>query len=144
MKNTPWNLLFAIKEAYSKCMKPVCEKYGLNHMELSVLLFIWENPDNDTAADIVKMRYLSKSHVSSSINHLEKNGYIKREKVKDNNKTMHLKLQEKAKEVIREGRNAQMEFENILTKDISDEFLSAFKEIVEKMDFNLREFIREA
>ena len=52
--------------------KEVCDKYHLNQMEYNILMFLYNNPQHNTAADIVKIRKSTKSHVSTAIKELEK------------------------------------------------------------------------
>ena len=55
--------IFMSRELYQTIMAPVCEKYGLTATELIVLMFLANNPDCDTASDIVARRRLKKSAV---------------------------------------------------------------------------------
>lgn len=88
----PWEHQNAIKALYSKCVAGVCTKHGITRMELDILLFLVNNPCYDTATDMIETRFVSKSQVSVSIKLLEKRGYLRKEYVKDNRKTAHLKV----------------------------------------------------
>ncbi len=44
---------------------------SLTHMEYDILMFLHNNPQHNTAAEIVKVRKSTKSHVSSSLKNLE-------------------------------------------------------------------------
>ena len=59
-----WELPAPIKALYADCMEPVCHTYHITRMELDILLFLANNPKYDTAAEIIEIRYLAKSHVS--------------------------------------------------------------------------------
>lgn len=60
----------AIKHGYDGCMARAMAATGLNRMELDVLLFLANNPEQDTAAAMVRLRGLSKSHVSAAVEEL--------------------------------------------------------------------------
>ena len=65
-----------VEELYENIVSPVCEKYELTYMEFTVLMFLANNPQYDTATQIVRYRHLAKSHVSVSIRSLQERGLI--------------------------------------------------------------------
>ena len=77
---------------YTKTVSPVCEKYGLTYMEFTVLMFLANNPQFDTAAEVVKYRHLTKSHVSMSVRSLQGRGLIRGEYREPNRRTIHLSI----------------------------------------------------
>lgn len=126
--------MYMLKEGYTKAMQPICEKYKLTYAELDVLLFLANNPEYDTATDIVEKRCIAKSHVSASIKSLEERNYIERFFQNNNRRTIHLKIQELAKEAIQEGKQAQEFFYEVVLASFS-------KQDREKMQENLRKMI---
>ena len=73
-------------------------------MEYDILMFLYNNPEYNTAADIVRIRKSTKSHVSTSLKVLEDRGLIER-RVDPANKKLH--LLQLANEVIEDGKWAQ-------------------------------------
>ena len=71
-----WENQKVVLAYYAQCVKPVCEAHGLTRMEFDILLFLANNPAYDTAADIVRIRMLTKSHVSGALKRLETDGYL--------------------------------------------------------------------
>ena len=71
-----WENQKVVLAYYAQCVKPVCEAHGLTRMEFNILLFLANNPAYDTAADIVRIRMLTKSHVSGALKRLETDGYL--------------------------------------------------------------------
>ena len=69
-----WENQKVVLAYYAQCVKPVCEAHGLTRMEFDILLFLANNPVYDTAADIVRIRMLTKSHVSGALKRLETDG----------------------------------------------------------------------
>ena len=49
-----------VEELYENMVSPVCEKYELTYMEFTVLMFLANNPQYDTATQIVRYRHLAK------------------------------------------------------------------------------------
>ena len=81
-----WDQHKTITSCYEKVTGSVCEKYQLTHMEYDLLMFLHNNPQHNTAAEIVKVRKSTKSHVSSSLKNLESRGLIERIQSADNKK----------------------------------------------------------
>ena len=103
----PWEHQNAFKALDRKYVSMICQRYNMTRAELDILLFLANNPCYDTAAEIVEIRYLAKSQVSSSVKTLEQRGMLFREYAHGNRKTAHLKLCEKAMPIVREGQLAQ-------------------------------------
>ena len=146
-----WEHNLPIKTLYSVCVDPVCKKYHINRTELDILLFLANNPQYDTAADIVEVRYLAKSHVSAgierlaargyvsiSIKELERLGYLKGRYQEGNHKTIHLVVQEEAKDVVIDGRMAQQEFFNIMFHGIKQKEVEQARSFFNQVSQNIR------
>ena len=64
------------EKMYQKMVAPVCEAHHLTYMEFTVLMFLANHPQYDTATEVVKYRHLTKSHVSLSIRGLLDRGLL--------------------------------------------------------------------
>ncbi len=124
-------------ELYEKKMSPVSSSFGLTSMELSILLFLANNPGYDTATEIVKKRHLTKSHVSISLRSLEERGFIRKEHKNGDHRTVHLVLLPAADGIIREGQRAQKEFLSVLTEHFSSEEIGHLQEYIERINENV-------
>lgn len=51
-------------------------QYGLNQLEIDILLFLHNNPDCRTASDICRYRGLAKSNVSAAVERLRTRGVL--------------------------------------------------------------------
>lgn len=78
----------------------VCDQYGLTQMEYDILMFLHNNPRHDTAAEIVRIRKSTKSHVSTSLKNLENKGLVERIQSKDNKKHIETILLDKAESIV--------------------------------------------
>ena len=56
-----------LRKLYGQLFAPLLERLGLTQLEMDILLFLANHPWKDTARDIVELRYLAKSHVSSGV-----------------------------------------------------------------------------
>ena len=102
-----WDDIAAMRSLYSAQLDAVGREFGLARVELDILLFLANNPQFDTATDIVERRCISKAHVSQSVKSLEQRGYLERRYVGDNRRTIHLRLLEGAQAAVDAGRQAQ-------------------------------------
>ena len=76
-------------------------------MEYDILMFLHNNPQHNTAAEIVKVRKSTKSHVSTSLKKLENEGLIERIQSENNKKHIEIVLLDKAELIVEAGINAQ-------------------------------------
>ena len=81
-----WDKHKTITTYYELLSGEVCDRYGLTQMEYDILMFLHNNPQYNTAAEIVKIRKSTKSHVSTSLKNLESKGLVERIQSKDNKK----------------------------------------------------------
>ena len=132
-----------VEELYEKMVLPVCEKYGLTYMEFTVLLFIANNPQYDTATQIVKYRHLAKSHVSMSIRSLQEQGLILGEYRGGNHRTIHLNVSDNAIGVIEDGRMAQNRFCEILFAGFSKKEMEKLQQFTEHVSRNIKEYVND-
>ena len=73
-----WDKHKTITSYYELLSREVCDLYGLTQMEYDILMFLHNNPQHNTAAEIVKVRKSTKSHVSTSLKKLEKMGLVEK------------------------------------------------------------------
>ncbi len=59
-----WMGIQRMVRLYEKMMREVCDGYRLSMVEVDIIAFLKNNPQKDTAADIVELRMLSKAAVS--------------------------------------------------------------------------------
>ena len=123
----------ALKRCYAHEMAGVLSRWQLTGMELDVLLFLGNNPDCDTASDMVQLRQLTKSHVSKAVERLTALGLVLQQRDEMNRRRIHLKLAEAAEPILRDGREAQKRFVEVLTRGLNDEDKAAADRILTVM-----------
>ena len=99
---------------YTRIVTPVCEAHGLTYMEFTIVMFLANNPQYDTASELVRVRHLTKSHVSVSVRSLQEKGLVQGTYEGRDRRTIHLHLTERASDAVRDGRQAQRRFQEIL------------------------------
>ena len=126
------------KKRYAQMQEPLCNAYGLTKTELDVLLFLANNPGLDRAADIVRIRQITKSHVSLSVTNLEQRGLLLRVFDPGDRRTAHLKLTEGALPIVREASRIQQEFFGRIFAGLSGEELAFWRTILDKLCRNIQ------
>ena len=66
-----WDKHKTITSYYELLSGEVCARYGQTQMEYEILMLLHNNPQQNTAAEIVKIRKSTKSHVATSFKKLE-------------------------------------------------------------------------
>ena len=126
-----------IRKLYCGLFTPLLERRGLTQLEMDILLFLANNPEYDTARDIVEKRYLAKSHVSVGVDALAGRGFLTRQLREGNRKTIHLVLTEAAAPVIEEGRAVQRQYGELLLSGFTEEERGELFRLLDKVGENV-------
>ena len=129
----------SFKRAYDGALKPVAEAHGLTRNEVDVLLFLANNPECDTARDVVELRGMSKSHVCQSVDVLTRRGWLSGTQDKRDRRRVHLGLLEGAASAVADARAAQQGFFDRLYRGVSPEERETLGRILVKMISNFEE-----
>ena len=129
----------ATKE-YSRYLEPVCKRWNLTQNEMAVLLFLYNNPGRDRAADIVECRGIAKSHVSLAVSNLEQRKILTRHFEPTDRRTSHLALTEHGKEIAREGKERQRAFFQALYAGVGPEEMEQLRHLGQKIMTNIAAF----
>lgn len=127
------------QKQYAQAMEPICTVWNLTKNELDVLLFLYNNPEFDRAADIVAHRGMAKSHVSLSVTSLQGKGLLLRREDPEDRRTVHLKLSEEARSIAEQGRQVQKQFFGRLFQGVSREELQLWQGILDKVCANVEQ-----
>ena len=142
MKNCTefWLGLRGMIKLYEKTMKTVCTTHALTMVETDIIAFLKNNPQKDTAADIVELRMLSKGAVSKGVEALIQKELIRRYPDAEDRRRLHLKLTDRSEPILTDIERAQTEFWNTVFKGFSEEEL----EIHERLKTHMFENVRDA
>lgn len=138
-----WDKHKTITSYYEVLSGEVCDRYDLTQMEYDILMFLHNAPQHNTAADIVKIRKSTKSHVSTSLKSLENKGLIKRIQSKDNKKHIEIVLLDKAKLIVAEGMDAQKQFAHNVLSGLTDEEKNMCINVFDKICNNAEKYLKE-
>lgn len=112
-------------------------------MEYDILMFLHNNPQYNTAAEIVKIRRSTKSHVSTSLRMLEEKGLIEKRQSEDNKKYIAIILLDKAKTIVNEGTAVQKQFAMDILDGLSEEEMDMCKAVFEKIYENAEKRLKQ-
>lgn len=132
-----WEKRKAVTALYEKKTRAICDRYQLTQMEYDILMFLHNNPTYTTATDIVSIRRLTKSHVSSALKMLEDKGYIRRYYELNNRKTVHIEVLGLAEEIIQEGYNVQKDFFDTVFFGFSEEERKQYRTLLDRIYENV-------
>lgn len=123
-----------LKKAMDNLFYKVSKKTDLAVNEIRVLLFLHQNKELDIASEIVENLMISKSHVSHTVEKLKNKGYIIKVQDKKDKKKIHLKLTDKADNILKIIKYEQNKLNDILFKDINEnekkQFIQTFNKIL--------------
>ena len=139
-----WDKHKTITSYYELLSGKVCDKYELTQMEYDILMFLHNNPQNNTAAEIVKIRKSTKSHVSTSLKNLENKKLIERKQSEENKKHVEIFLLDKAELIVEEGINAQKQFARNVLSGLTEEEKRICINIFDKICCNVEEQLKKS
>ena len=138
-----WDKHKTITSYYELLSGRVCDEYGLTQMEYDILMFLHNNPQHNTAAEIVKVRKSTKSHVSISLKNLESKGLVERIQSETNKKHIEVVLLDKAELIVEAGINAQKEFAQDVLSGLTEEEKRMCINVFNKICNNAEEHLKE-
>ena len=121
---------------YNACFDELTERTGVTMNEIRVLLFLTNNPDCDTARDVVELRGLSKSQVSQAVEQLSRRGLLERCPDSADRRIVHLTITEAGLPLAREAQQIQTDCGRQLLEGFSREEMAQLKTLFEKMVAN--------
>lgn len=139
-----WDKHKTITRYYETLARAVCERWRLTQMEYDVIMFLHAHPQLNTAADMVRERKLTKSHVSAALATLEQRGYIAKKRTDTNKRRVELFLQDNATDVVHAGMQAHRQFVRTVINGISKDDFAAFQRVFDAMCANAERELREA
>ena len=138
-----WDKHKTITSYYELLSGEVCDRYELTQMEYDILMFLHNNPQHNTAAEIVKVRKSTKSHVSISLKNLESKGLVERIQSETNKKHIEIVLLDKAELIVEAGINAQKEFAQDVLSGLTEEEKRMCINVFNKICNNAEEHLKE-
>lgn len=124
-------------EIYENLCKPFCKEQKLPSPAFDILMFLANHPQYNTAKEIVRYRGIRASLVSLYVDLLVNRGYLTREPVPGDRRSVRLVCTEQAAPVIEKGRELCRQFCLILYSGVSSEHLEVFQNVIAAFARNL-------
>lgn len=106
--------------------------------QMQIIQYILEHIDEEIyQKDLEKVLKLRRATVSGVLHTMEKNGLIERIIYTEDSRTKKIILNEKAKKIYLYHEKKMEDLEKIITKDIRQEDLDVFSNVIEKMKKNI-------
>lgn len=138
-----WDSVLLFKGLYDRTLDPVAQRWALTRMELDLLLFLHNNPGSATAAEAVRLRQWTKSHVSAAVHSLRARGLLSAQHPQGNRKTLHLVPLPAAQPILQDGRAAQRAFFRAMCRDFTPEEERVLEAVSKKIARNLRDAMKK-
>lgn len=138
-----FDVLSQSQKVYTRQLEPVCRKWNLTRSEVDVLLFLYNHPHYNRAADIVTHRGMAKSHVSLSVSTLEQRSLLERRFSETDRRTAHLCLTEPGCTIAAEAKQLQRGFFENLYTGVTEEEFQVWEQVSRKVRRNIEELSKK-
>ena len=125
---------------YQNSFQDLLEKFGLTRLEAVILIFLHNNPDFNTARDIVELRGLSKSNVSTALEALRLRQYLTVRPDPDSRRVRRIFLREEKRDVVEALAARQQETLDRLTEGFAPEELAQMQQFLDRMEENIKRY----
>jgi len=126
------------RRLYAQMFQPLGLRYGLNQLEIDILLFLHNNPAYNTARDIAQRRGFAPSNVSTAVDALRKKGLLATLPDPDSRRVLRLRLTAGAGPVTDALALRQRECFALVADGFSPEERELFFQFLRRMDQNVQ------
>ena len=127
-----------IIKLHESLLKEICSQYHLTMIEATIISFLHNNPEKDTAGDIVELRMLSKGNVSNAVELLIQKSLLQRTPDAADRRKVHLSLLPAAKPITDAVDTIQKQFYEKLFTGFSEEELTTFHILNQRLMENMK------
>lgn len=124
-------------ESYRRACKPLCHELQIPQTAFDILLFLGNNPEHNTARDIVALRGIKANLVSLYVEQLVQEGYLERVASPEDRRKTLLFCTAKAQPIIASGQQMQREFFTRLFEGVSPAAKETFLQVLQTVRKNL-------
>ena len=128
---------------YEKYFDALVRKWGLNSTSFQVLMFFADNPENNTARDMCRMRSMKTGIVSVAIEQLSAAGLLERRMDLNDRRIQRLYLTDKAQPLVEEGRALRVRFFERLKQGMTEEEFRIYFNLTMKLQSTVEEMAEE-
>lgn len=127
-----------IIKLHESLLKEICSQYHLTMIEATIISFLHNNPEKDTAGDIVELRMLSKGNVSNAVELLIQKSLLQRTPDAGDRRKIHLSLLPAAKPITDAVDTIQKQFYEKLFTGFSEGELASFHILNQRLMENMK------
>ncbi|MBO5758308.1 MAG: winged helix DNA-binding protein [Clostridia bacterium] len=128
--------MYTMDQFLQACITPVCKEYHLSGTEMTVLLFLYNNPEKNTATDIIKFSRMAKANISKAVEHMIRRDLLVRTRDAQDRRVVHLCLTETALCMMPDLLGAAEQYLRGIFADFSPEEMHTFSEFNTRMAAN--------
>lgn len=129
-------------QAYCIRCKSLCREMHMPQTALDILMFLANNPDYNTAKDIVELRGLKANLVSVNVERLVQEGYLDRSAFPGDRRKTVLACTPKAQPIVQRGRELQNSFFEDIFRDVDEASRENFHRVIEQVERNLNKIMK--
>lgn len=130
-------------ELYDRVKLKICKDYNIAQTAFDVVMFLFNNPEYNTAKDICERRGIKSGIVSVELEKLVKNSYVIKKTDEQDRRKQRLFLSEKTADIVRDGSKMQKIFAEKLQGDLTEEEKRIYEIAVSKIFANILRLERE-
>lgn len=127
-----------VMKLHEAMLKEICEEFKLTLTEATIISFLHNNPEKDTAADIAELRMLSKGIVSQSVESLIQKSFLQREQDAADRRKIHLSLLPSAHGITKSVERIQENLHDEIFAGFSEEDQKSFDQIHQRILENVQ------
>lgn len=120
-----------------RCMQSLGEELDLSQLEMELLLFLHNDPELNTARDVVAYRGFARSNVSTAVESLEKKGWLTVVPDAQSRRVKRLCLRTERREAIERLFVRQNEILKVLTSDFTPEEEETLRVLLDRCGRNV-------
>lgn len=124
---------------YDSLLKEICDSCDLSGLELTIISFLHNNPEYDTAKDISVFRMIPKGNVSQGVNSLMEKGLLLRSPDANDRRKIHLSLTERSIPLVEKVENAKKQFMELAFHGFSQEDWENYTRYCDRVSRNVRQ-----
>lgn len=126
-----------ITKLYEQYVDELRSENKLSYLEIAIIVFLHNNPGQDTASDIAQTHLLQKGNVSQGVESLIKKSLIKRIPDTNDRRRIHLALTDHALPIIKEIENQRSKLLDTIFNGFTDEELDLYASFNERVHKNI-------
>ena len=124
-----------------KEMQPLETQYGLQKIDIQILLYLKHAGEQNTSKDIMKLNMFTRGHISQSLSRLQKTGYVRMAQDQDDRRCTHNYLTEDAAPVIRKIEKISRKIKEIILEGVTKEEQQVLASAAQKMNRNINKVL---